>query len=344
MRIPVTLTGKVKVTVSNDGRCFCLAAATENQVWQLYHDEDQFEQLPTNLPASAVEAGWTFFSPSGQHLYVVGNDASATVEIFSLANRRIERLLRKPLVEKATIYFPIHDVVLLPDETALIVQFRNQPCFEYRIAWSSDGTPSFKQLGINAPQLKPFKIDGITQSMNQPKKLFIDANSQRLGMTFSDTVLFLHRVPDAPADKFSFAIPGESPAGCEMLKATYEVMDVQFSKDRQRIATRHDDGSVELWDFDGKDYTAFKSDGLFEHRPQNGRFSAGLRGHLKEVGALSFANGDADRLLTVSADQSIRTWQISTYQALALQMQRIRDLFELEPSLPPDGIPERNTE
>ena len=85
---------------------------------------------------------------------------------------------------------------------------------------------------------------------------------------------------------------------------------------------------------DGKNYLESLSKGLFTHNPKRGGIAAWLRGHAKEVEALRFAAGDADRLLTVSADQSIRTWQVSTYETLTLQMQKIREVFEDGPDSP----------
>lgn len=333
LRIPISLKGSVRVTVSDDGRCFCLTAGSEKQLWQL--QEDHYQQLNLNsAPAKAsFSVGWSFFSPDSQHLYIVGSDKQATVEIYSLEQGAARRLLQQPL-GSATKDFRIRDVVLLPDETALIAQFVSEPCFEYRISWSKDGNPAFNQLAKSAPQLKPFKIDGLSQSPDQPEKLFVDPDSQRLAMTFSDKVVFLHRVPGAPPNQFSFANPGESSANYEMLKATYKVVDVQFSKNRQRIATGHGNRYVQLWDLDGQNYQASQSKGLFKHNPKRGGIAACLRGHAKEVEALTFAAGDADRLLTVSADQSIRTWQVSTYETLTLQMQKIREVFEDGPDSP----------
>ena len=89
-----------------------------------------------------------------------------------------------------------------------------------------------------------------------------------------------------------------------MLNATYRVQDVTFSKDRRRVATGHGNRYVQLWDLDGDTYKACESDGLFMHRPGKGGLAACLRGHAKEVEAISFAAGDPDRLLSVSADQS----------------------------------------
>ena len=112
-----------------------------------------------------------------------------------------ERLLRQPLAGKATTDFRIRDVVLLPDETALIAQFEIQPCYEYRMKWSNDGLPEFAQLAINAPRLKPFRIAGLSQAPDQPEKLFVSPDGQRLGMTFSDTVVFLPRLPGVATNR-----------------------------------------------------------------------------------------------------------------------------------------------
>ncbi|MCA9008943.1 MAG: protein kinase [Planctomycetaceae bacterium] len=330
LRIPITLKGSAKVTVSDDGRCFCLTAGSEKQLWQLQQDHYQQVNLNPAQGTASFSIGWTFFSPDSRRVYFVGSDKQATVEIYSLESGAARRLLQQPLGNAAKD-FRIRDVVLLPDQTALIAQFVSEPCFEYRISWSSDGIPSFDHLAKSAPQLKPFKIDGLSQSPDQPEKLFVDSDSKRLAMTYSDKVVFLHRIPDAPPNQFSFANPSESSASYEMLKATYKVIDVQFSENRKRIATGHGNRYVQLWDLDGQNYQASPSKGLFKHSPKRGGIAACLRGHAKEVEALRFAAGDADRLLTVSADASIRTWQISTYYDLTRQMQEIRKVFELEP-------------
>ncbi len=183
------------------------------------------------------------------------------------------------------------------------------------MTWSNDGLPEFTQLAIDALGLT-FRIAGLSQAPDQPEKLFVSPDSQRLGMTFSDLVVFLPRLPGVAANEFSFANPEEASTVIEMLDATYRVLDLTFSKDRRRVATGHGNRYVQLWDLDGNKYNACESDGLFKHRPGKGGLAACLRGHAKEVEAISFAAGDPDRLLSVSADQSIRTWQVSTYAAL----------------------------
>jgi hypothetical protein len=45
-------------------------------------------------------------------------------------------------------------------------------------------------------------------------------------------------------------------------------------------------------------------------------------------------DGDADRMVSVSADQSIRIWQISTYAELTAEMKKIREVFQQKPGPP----------
>ena len=323
IRIPVESKGSVKVAVTGDGECFCLAGASEKQLWRFQNGA--YIQMGV-IDETTVPIGWIFFSPNGQHLYVVGRDRQATVEIYSLDSTSATLLLRQPLAGKATTDFRIRDVVLLPDETSLIVQFDSQLCSDYRIFWSTDGTPKINQLAIEAPRLKPFTVDGLKQSPNQPERLFISPDGQRLGLTFSETVVFLPRIPNAPDTSFSFATPDES-REFEVLRATYKVDDVQFSKNRLRVATGHRNRYLELWDLKNHQYAACDAEGLYSHQPNSGGNAAILRGHADVIKAFAFMEGDSDRLVSVSADETVRTWQVSTYAELVSQMQRIREEF-----------------
>ncbi len=324
VRIPVASKGSVKVAVSEDGQCFCLAAASEKQLWRF--QDGIYSQLRI-IEETTVPIGWLFFSPNGQHFYIIGRDRQATVEIYSLDSTSATLLLRQPLAGQATTDFRIRDVVLLPDETSLIVQFDSQLCSDYRISWSNDGKPKINQLAIEAPRLEQFSVDGLKQAPNQPERLFISPDGQRLGLTFSETLVFLPRIPNAPETSFSFAAPDESHE-IEILRATYKVDDVQFSKNRQRVATGHKNRYLEIWDLKNHQYVACDAKGLFLHHPNGGGNAAILRGHADVVKAFAFMEGDPDRLLSVSTDETVRTWQVSTYAELVSQMQRIREEFE----------------
>jgi len=331
LRIPVTIKGSAKVAVSSDGGNFCLASASEKQFWQLQNE--RYERLtPKNdaaiKPIESVSK--IFFSPDGHHFYVIGNDLHATIDIYSLNSGTSGLLWQQQLSGGDTIDFRIRDAVLLPDESALIVQFTSQPCYEFRINWSKDGKPTFdrNRLSRNALKLK-LNIAALSPKSSPPEKLFISPDGQRLALKFSDTVVFLPRVSNPTADQFSFATPEES-SEFEILKATYPIDEVRFSRfDKQRrIATGHGTKFLQLWDLQGHKYEACKVDGLYEHRLMSGDVAACLRGHSKEVKAFTFAGDDGDHLVSVSADQSIRTWQISTYAELTAQIKRIREAFE----------------
>ena len=339
LRIPVTIKGSVKVAVSSDGRYFCLASASEKQFWQL--QDERYEQLtPTKNDASIKPIGSVskiFFSPGGHHVYVTGNDQDGTIDIYSLNSGASELIWQQQLAGGDKFDFRIRDAVILPDESALIVQFTSQPCYEFRMRWSKDGKPTFDRdrLSRKAPKLKPFVIAALNQMSGKPEKLFVSPDGQRLALKFRDMVLFLPRVSDPTADQFSFATPDES-SDFEILKATYPIDELRFSKlgRQRRIATGHGTRFLQIWDLQGHKYEACKVNGLYEHRLMSGEVAACLRGHSKEVKAFTFAGEDADHLVSVSADQSIRTWQISTYAELTAQIKRIREAFENESSPP----------
>lgn len=324
IRIPVTTKGDVKVAVDSDGQYFCLAAGTEKQLWRFV--ESAYAPIRITDETTAP-IGWIFFSPDGKHFYLVGRDRQATVEIYSLDEKSATLLLRQPLAGKATTDFTIRDVVLIPDETSLIVQFKSQPCSDYRISWSEKGKPSINQFGIDVPRLSPFTVDGLKQAPNQPERLFISPDGQRLGLTFYDNVVFLPRIQNASEKTFSFAAPDKSQE-VEVLRATYKVEDVQFSRDRQRLVTGHKNRYLELWDLKNQQYVACNAEGLYSHRPNRGGHATLLRGHADDIKAFAFVAGDPDRLLSVSIDETVRTWQVSTYAELVSQMQRIREEFE----------------
>lgn len=331
LRIPVTVKGSIKVAVSDDGRCFCLASASEKQFWQLQNE--RYEQLTPkdNAQFEPIESvGKIFFSPDGRHFYVIGNDRHATIDIYSLSFGTSELLWQQQLSGGATIDFRIRDAVLLPDESALIVQFVSQPCFEFRMNWSKDGKPEFDpdRLSRNALKLR-LDVAALGLKSGQPEKLFVSPDGQRLGLKLRDTVVFLPRVSGPAADRFSFATPEES-ADFEILKATYPIDEVRFSgsDSQRRIATGHGTKFLQIWDLQGRKYEACKVNGLYEHRLLSGEVAACLRGHSKEVKAFAFAGDDGDHLVSVSADESIRIWQISTYAELIAQIKKVRETFD----------------
>lgn len=335
LRIPVTIKGSLKVAVSDNGHCFCLASPSEKQFWQLQHG--RYEQLTPKNDAAIkpiASASKIFFSPDGHHFYVIGNDLHATIDIYSLNSGTSELLWQQQLSGGATIDFRIRDAVLLPDESALIVQFASQPCYEFRMNWSKDGKPTFDRDRLSRNALK-LDTAALNSKLGQPEKIFVSPDGQRLALKFRDTVVFLPRVSDPTADQFSFATPEES-SDFEILKATYPIDEVRFSRfDKQRrIATGHGTKFLQIWDLQGHKYEACKVAGLYEHRLISGEVAACLRGHSKEVKAFTFAGEDGDHLVSVSADQSIRTWQISTYAELTAQIEKIRETFETTLSLP----------
>ncbi len=350
LKIKVEIKGEVKVAVSSDGRCFCLASATEKQFWHLQNElYNQLDVKQYNAEYKAVgSVKSVFFSPDGRHLYIIGNDLRATVEIYEVASDASELCPPQPLARGATANFQIRDIVLLPDESALIAQFENQECFEYRLTWK-DGKPTFDQTRLAIDGLK-LKIPGIRRHANvsgKPDRLFVSPDGQRLALTFAETVVFLPRVSNAGADQFSFATPEES-TEVETLLATYRVQDVQFSVpkagERRRVATGHGKRYLQLWDLQGKKYEPCDAPKLFMHRPHNGGVAACLRGHSDVVKAFTFANGDADRLLSVGADLSIRTWQVSTYAELVSQMHEFREAFEQKQEPPSARLFNQNPE
>ena len=89
-----------------------------------------------------------------------------------------------------------------------VAQFEVQPCFEYRIEWSNDCKSAFVQLDINAPQSKSFRLLGLglPQVPDHPDRLFVSPDGHRLGITFSNTVVFLPIVSVVTTNEFAFAI------------------------------------------------------------------------------------------------------------------------------------------
>lgn len=337
--IPVTLKGDVKLAVSDDGLCFCLATASEIQFWRLRND--QYEQLNSRKLTTAASVSRPlkkiFFAPNGKHFYTVGNDQDATVEIYSVNSDDTEMLVRQRLTGGDNINFQIRDVALLPDESALIVQFESQKCFQFRLIWSSDGTPRFDQtrLSRNAPAMSRIEVPEHPNVTDTPEKLFVSPDGKRLGLVYGDTVVFLPEIPGATDVQFSFRVPDQS-ADYQLLKATLPVDEVQFSvlNNVPRVATGHRRQFLEIWDLRGQKYEPCSVEALFKHHVANGAIATCLRGHSKNVKAFTFAEGNGDKMVSVSADKSIRTWEISTYAELARQIKRLRETFE-QIKLPP---------
>jgi serine/threonine protein kinase/WD40 repeat protein len=352
--IPTTIKGNASVSVSNNGRSFCLISKTERQLWQL--QDDRYVQIPLGLkgeekPSGDVNFAWSFYSPNDHHLYLIGDDESATVEIYSVETGSL--LVSQPLAGKASRNFEIKDVVLLPDESALIVQFKLNECYEYRITWTR-GVPAFvQQLANTAPRMKAIEVADAQLTSRKPERLFISPDGQRLALAFSETIVVLQRTENVGAGEFSFSVPQKTETTPTFRCSFATLTDLGFSQDEQgnqRIVTAHGNRYLQLWDRSGATYAPCAASGLYVHRPTksllDSGFAACLRGHSDVIKAVKFVNGNADRLISVSADRSIRTWEISTYPDLVTRIKDVCRVFEPTgtPEAPTAGIQNRDSE
>ncbi len=336
------------VALSHDGRCLCVVGKSVKQLWQLQNGAYEALTLSGYFPASESLAsnrvfGRALFSPNGQHLFLIGANEIATVEIYAIGNGSAELLLTQPLAGKATSSFEVRDIVLLPAQSAalapsaLIVQTETQECFAFRFTWN-DGIPKFGALSVTAPRLKSFNVSGRHLSADRPNRLFLSSDGQQLALAFAETVVVLPRAAADVSTDFPFSAPDNDVPVTTVFRCSFEVTDLSFSADGQRIATAHSNEYIQLWDRVENSWKPSETDGLFSLHSETGGqdaiLAASLRGHSQAIRSIVFPNGDADRLISVSADASIRTWQVSTYAEFVSKMQKFAEVFEQVSGVP----------
>ena len=351
--VPQVLTppkGTVRdIAVSNDGHCLCVVGKSVKQLWQLQGDEYVPVSLGPYFPDSRTLAdnrtfGHVLFSRNGQHLFLIGADEKATVEIYAIGNGTAKLLQTQPLAGQATSGFEIRDIVLLPDlspaspPAALIAQTETQECFAFRMSWRDDGTPAFGALSVTAPRLAAFEVTGQPLPDNKPDRLFLSGDGLQLAMAFKETVVVLPRMNGAAANEFPFAVQDSVPVST-VFRCSFEVTDLTFSSDGMRIATGHAKRYIQLWDRRDNAWIPCETTGLFAHKPnkgdQNITLAASLRGHSQAIKSVVFPNGDADRLVSVSADSSVRTWKISSHGELVSRMNEVCQMLKSDEQMPP---------
>jgi len=319
----------MKTAVSGHGRCFAVTTRSEGHLYAVR--EDQYEAVPLEKAAGGQPSGnigWSFFSPDERHLYLVREDENATVEIYSTDSGKL--LARQPLAGNARGSFRIRDIALVPDESALIVQFSLIECYEYRMTWK-DGIPSFgSRLANTAPVLKALdSLPGLPPAA-RPDRIFVSPDTQWLALAFSETVVLLPRLAQSDPASFSYAV-GSDGTSARIFRCSFSVQDLCFAADNQRIATGHGNRYIQIWDLKDDTYIPCQSEDLFRHRFSGG-FAACLRGHSDEDSAtikgVAFVSGDADHLVSVSTDSTLKSWKVSEYGTLKSLMMEVRQTLD----------------
>ena len=345
------LKGDVKVSVSGDGKTFCLLGKSERQFWQL---KDKSYELMTvdGEPGGEVSPsfGWGLFSQNGQHLYLIGSDKKATVDVFAIGQGTAKRLIRQPLARGSQADYRIRDVVLLPrgERSALIAEFETQPCRQYWIQWKGAEHPVFETLSNEAPPRGPLQLSG-EENLSKADRLCLSPDAKQLAFVFSKTVVILPAIDDSSGKVFSFAALPEvtkTEASLTVFRSTMRITDMKFSGNGQRIATGHANRYIQIWDrVNGSFVPCTATDSLFTHRPSKSDsvFATCLRGHSKGIKSFQFADGDPDRLISAGLDQSVRTWQISRYSDLVKKMGELSRAIEEVATSPDSTTDIRNT-
>jgi serine/threonine protein kinase/WD40 repeat protein len=319
----------MKTAVSAHGHYFVITQRNEGYLYKV--QDDQCELLPLeNAPGgqSSGNIGWTLFSPDERHLYLVREDDKATVEIYSTDSGRL--LVRQPLAGNSPRSFRIKDIALVPDESSLIVQFSLIECYEYRITWK-EGIPSFdSQLANRAPVLKSLEFIAGLPPAARPDRVFVSPDTQWLALAFAETVVLLPRLSQAASGTFSYAHVSNG-LSARMFRCSFAVQDLCFAADNQRIATGHGNRYIQIWDLKGETYVPCESDDLFRHRFGSG-FAACLRGHSDvdsaTIKGIAFVRSDADHLVSISTDKTLKSWKVSQYGTLKSRMSQVRQTLQ----------------
>jgi len=328
--IPIESKEKVQVAVSGDGRYFALTSRSVRQFWHIKAGDCEPMKVIGNTTRTGEisDIGWSFFSADSQRLYLVGSDSKMTIEIYSLEADEARLLLRQNYGDPKFKDDVITGACLVPDESALIFACSNSGGVrECRIRWNGE-FPTLSRMEESPPREKTVDAD-----FPQTNGIFVSPEGTKLALTFKDSgeVLILDRIAlsEKPPYQLSFGVVESNAAGLKITCA-FPVMGVQFSRGNQRIVTGHANkhAQFQVWDRQTSGYVASEEKGLYHHKPKGHEPASCLRGHSEAVLSSVFADGDADRMVSVSSDGSVRVWKLSGYESLVTSMKELEACFE----------------
>lgn len=328
------------VAASHDGSLIALVGRNVRQLWKWNGTE--YSEIPMNSAATAPTGAlmtWKKcqFSRNGQHLYLFGADSSATVEIYGVTGDQASLLLNQKLAGLSREDFSITDVDVLPDESAIIVAMGLKSTRSYSLQWNGESV-GIPDTGVTAPSLGDVQDQRFGANQFLIQQLQISPDGQSLSLVSKDTVLILPRIASAGAKDFPFQHP-QHITDLNLFKCSLQIRSLAFSADSKRIATGLDNRYIQIWDLQDGKYSRCTAECLYVHP---GLKASSLRGHDKRsIDLVAFQDGSADELISVSADSTVRTWNIRTFSHYVSQFD---DLAKVIRAPAPSDEPESGSQ
>lgn len=301
------------VTISNDGRVLSVigrSSTSRNFFHQLLSWQDSgyveiaFSEASTRRPPKCL------LSPDGNHAYVITSGRTGTVTVYD-CSADSARVVRTQTLDESKETFPaVHDAVLLPDESAMIVATR-EGCRSIGLQWSGGDVqvthvPRGRAFNNVFPAPRGLNRLGVggTRDRFDTRQLALSADGSMLALISGTRILALPRSPSASADDFPYVSPIDLDS-FGIIDTSYGTrISAAFSVDGSQLVTagrRY----IQVWDKTGDTWQLSTLNNLYDGNS--------IAGHSRSVELVSFIPGGQGRLVSVSGDSVVRTWNPNTY-------------------------------
>lgn len=321
--------GKLKsATVSNSGEVVCAVGTDIKCAWLKTNTGYKELQLAPFFPKS--EFGGKAFrkcliSNDSRHLYFVGDDSKITLEIYALDNGRANLLFQRQLIDQDTGSRAANDVVLLKDESALLIAYMDV-CRSFPMKWNAGAVEIEERAGQVEDKVFPV-LRGLQNLGNggdrfKPKLLSLSADGSLLALVAWNRILVLPRQPTDTPGAFPFASPDQlSDLDERTINCEYNdrVTALAFSADNQRMITSAN-RYLQIWDRSGNSFVPCKEPGLYANHS--------LAGHANTISNAAFLGEAGNRIVSVATDSNIRLWDVAAYEDFVVEMQTLVRSFK----------------
>lgn len=310
------------VAVSPDGRSVSLVGKNSRQLWSF--NGERYVETPLQ-PSSAVTPGAADlnfmkcqFSTDGRHLYLFGSDMSATVEVYEMGETRASFLTSQKLAGESRDNYSIIDADVMPDESALLVVTGLKGTLAYPLEWTN-GTVQFPRTGIATPELTDVQDDRFGKSQFSARQIRISPDGQLLALVSGPAILILPKSDTANPNTFPYVHP-KTIRELDLFECSFPVRNIAFSRDGSRIATGHEKRYIQIWEREAGRFRPSRAAGLYLHPGATG---SSLRGHSRAIDCVEFVGDSNDHLISVSADNTARVWNIPMYSDYVAEFEKL---------------------
>ncbi|MEO2016735.1 MAG: protein kinase [Fuerstiella sp.] len=296
-------------------------------------DGNTYSEL--ELPAApGMEFRQCLVSRDGRHIYFVGSDRHITIDVLEVDAGKAKLNARHQLDEEGGQLNNVLDVVLLPDESAIVVAAKPGGCRSVSVDWSM-GKVQIAQcrrqdaLDNVFPQLKGLKnLGGGERERFEPQRIALSHDGSMLALIHARRVIILPRNVDAPEKQFPFVNP-ERIKGFQVLETSLmkNITTAVFSMDNLRLVTVAE-RYLQVWESQGSNFGLCEIEGLYSGKA--------LAGHNTYVRTVGFLNASNSRLVSVSHDNVVRTWNTRTYAEYVAQLWKLVETLKQKgkPNIP----------